>query len=59
MPLSADIKMSGATLLRWAAVIASTLICPLRAIGSSETIESIISCTWPAATSVKPGAVPR
>jgi len=59
MPLSAAVGMSGASALRLGVVIASALTWPPRACGSSTSSGSIISCTWPPATSVSAGAVPR
>src|SRR5204862_6871544 len=59
MPLSTAVGTSGASALRFTAVIASALTLPSRAAGNNVTMESIKSWTWPPLTSVRAGAEPR
>ena len=53
------VGMSGASALRLLPVTATARTLPPRTIGSSERIASIIIGTWPPATSLAAGAVPR
>ena len=59
MPTSAIVGISGASALRLVLVTATARTLPARTIGNSAMIASIISGTWPPATSLAAGAVPR
>ena len=59
MPASADVGICCASATRLREVIAMPLTPPLCTSGSSARIGSSSSCTFPAATSVSAGAVPR